>query len=204
MNLYIKDTADAENYATKEGNMSGKNIFIKGFSIPENLQKLIDYDPNLIHIDFEIANDSVEDFNEWFGTKNGDHTKYLYPFGIDGTGGIFALWSAQGLGSGAPVRVVYLGSEGDYAVCAENSDDFLRLLTTDYILFDLVVDGEKVHYKEIMDEDMLDEVLSIKKEYAEWVATKCNLTPIRDEAEILDAISAYSEEFESWIEKRIE
>jgi hypothetical protein len=183
--------------------MSDKKITVKGFSIPENLQKLINYDPNLIHIDFEVVKDSDEDFNAWFGTENNDHYKYLHQFGVDGTGGMFALWNAQGLGSGKPLRVVYLGSEGDYAVCAESSDDFLRLLTTDYILFDLIVDGEKVHFKEIMDEDMLDEVLSEKKEYAEWLVSKCNLSPIKDEAEILDKISEYDVEFENWIDERI-
>jgi hypothetical protein len=184
--------------------MSGKKISVKGFSVPDNLQKLMDYDPNLIHIDFEVVTDSDQDFNEWFGTENEDYTKYLFQFGVDGTGGMFALWNAQGLGSGKPLRVVYLGSEGDYAVCAENCDDFLRLLTTDYILFDLIVDGEKVHYKEIMDEDFIDEVLSDKKEYAEWLMAKCNLAPVKDEAEILNKVSAYSEEFEDWISERIE
>jgi hypothetical protein len=184
--------------------MSDKKTSIKGFSVPDNLKKLMDYDPNLIHIDFEVVNNSDEDFNEWFGSENADHSKYLFQFGVDGTGGMFALWSAQGLGSGKPLRVVYLGSEGDYAVCAENSDDFLRLLTTDYILFDLIVDGEKVHYKEIMDEDNLEEVLSIKKEYAEWLIAKCNLSPVADESEILDKISSYDDEFEAWLAERIE
>jgi hypothetical protein len=187
----------------KEGTMSDKKTPVKGFSVPDNLQKLMDYDPNLIHIDFEVVNDSVEDFNEWFGTEVSDHAKYLFRFGVDGTGGMFALWCAQGLGSGKPLRVVYLGSEGDYAVCAENSDDFLRLLATDYILFDLIVDGEKVHYKEIMDEDDIEEVLSVKKEYAEWLISKCNLIPVDDETEILDKISAYDDEFEAWLAERI-
>lgn len=172
-------------------------------SIPENADKLLLYNPDLLHIDFEAVHDPEEDFNEWFDTVKKDYSAHLYQIGVDGTGGIFALWDKDGLKKESDPLVVYLGSEGEAAVAAETLDDFLKLLTVEHVLYDLIVDGEKVHYTEITDEDLIPEVKKIQSDYLSWLRDVCGIIEPCDAEEILVKASRHLEDFEAWCDEHI-
>jgi hypothetical protein len=172
-------------------------------SVPENVDRLLLYSPDMLHIDFEAVHDPDEDFNEWFDTEGKDYSANLYQFGVDGTGGIFALWDKGGLRKESEPLVVYLGSDGEAAVAAASIDDFLQLLTVEHVLYDLIVDGERIHYTEITDEDMVPEIRKNQDEYRSWLRDFCNIGKVRDAGEILLCAAKHLENFEEWCDERI-
>jgi hypothetical protein len=171
--------------------------------IPENAAKLLLYNPDLLHIDFEAVHDPDEDFNDWFDTEGKDYSANLYQIGVDGTGGIFALWDKDGFKTGKDPLVVYLGSDGEAAVAAKTLDDFLQLLTVEHVLYDLIVDGEKIHYTEIIDDDLLPEVKRTQTLYLSWLNDVCGIAKNKNAEEILVDASKHLEDFEAWCDERI-
>lgn len=171
------------------------------FTVPEKIKALQELDPNLIQIDFETVKDSDEDFCDFFGTDD-DHDEYLYQFGTDGTGGAFALWNPDGLSKGEPYRVVYLGSEGDFVVAAASIDDFLMLLSYDFVIYDLIIAGDEVHYSTIMDAALIEDIKKDQAAYREWLKAQFGIIPDSDYKGILKRAEAVYDIFDSWIEKR--
>lgn len=76
---------------------------------------------------FLSADETTEWFQAWTGNRELDGNDFRV-FGQDGTGGYAAIWLAR---SGAPLAeqpVVFLGSEGETGVIADNVGAFLWVL----------------------------------------------------------------------------
>ena len=162
--------------------------------------KLLEFNPNTIHLDCEIGIKSDEDYDAWFNTTGGDHDKYLYTIASDGMGGAFCLWSPRGLAEDQNPAVVYLGSEGEIGVAAENVDDFLMLLAGDYILNYLVFDGEKRHYKTVFDEG-IEEIREDQQLYRNWLREVFGMEPDKQPA-IMKRAKRVLTSFEDWFDER--
>jgi hypothetical protein len=173
------------------------------FIVPEKIKALQDFDPNLLQIGFEAVKNPEEDFTDFFETDE-DIDEYLYQFGTDGMGGAFALWNPDGLSVGEPFHVVYFGSEGDFVAAAASIDDFLMLLSYDFVIADLIIGGSEVHYKTIMDAELIEEIKADQKAYSEWLKEKFGIIPDAGYKGILERAAKIFDRFDSWVEKRID
>ena len=94
-------------------------------------------------IDFEPYDEflSVEDTREWFrawtGNSEADGSPYLV-FGQDGTGGYAAFWLVREGRNLLAQPIVFLGSEGEMGVVAQNFSDYLWLLAAGFGPFEAV------------------------------------------------------------------
>lgn len=105
-------------------------------AFPEVLTKLheleFDYDDGN-GMDFEpYKNFTSEDetqswFRAWTGNPNADGSKF-WIFGQDGTGGYAAIWNIEADKGLLEQPIVFLGSEGELGVIAQNFSDYLWLL----------------------------------------------------------------------------
>jgi hypothetical protein len=173
------------------------------FIVPEKIKALQESDPNLLQIGFEAADPCEEDAPSFFEDDE-ESEKCLYRFGTDGMGGAFALWNPSGIASGEPYRVVYIGEDGDFVVAASSIDDFLMLLSYDFVIADLVISGEEVHYREIMEKDMLEDIRKDQDAYRAWLKDKFGITPEPDYRGILSRAQKEYDGFDRWMESRID
>lgn len=173
--------------------------------LPANLTKCSDQDLYLMFLDgFEFVPDyDSEDFTAWFRTTATDHRNYLCRFAQEGTGGLFCFWNQQGGDDYSNSPVVYLGSEGERGVAARNFDDFLRVLSSGFILFSLVFADEEYHFSEADEdpEDRLENETSFR-EFVSWLEKECNILPAQNVKGMRADLSTLNAEFESWIEAR--
>lgn len=130
-------------------------------------------------IDFEFYQasdaDLAETFGHWFGgqrwASDGDS---LVQFGQDGTGSLFLLWYYPGL-SGKP-PVVFMGSEGESSLVADNLEDFIRQLGSGQVFYvDSWVepdedDNEEMDWQALA--DAIDERYGLSKETPQQLAEK--------------------------------
>jgi hypothetical protein len=84
-------------------------------------------------------------FNQWFRNDR-DYAGALLLFALDGTGGLFALWSGQPGVEPAEAPVVFLGSEGEVGVVASTFDEFLRLCGSGCHMYTLAARGRVEPY----------------------------------------------------------
>jgi hypothetical protein len=68
-------------------------------------------------------------FKAWTGNNNADGSNF-WIFGQDGTGGYVAIWNTQEDKDLLEQPIVFLGSEGELGVIAQNFSDYLWLLAS--------------------------------------------------------------------------
>jgi hypothetical protein len=68
-------------------------------------------------------------FKAWTGNPNADGSKF-WIFGQDGTGGYAAIWNTIEENGLLEQPIVFLGSEGELGVIAQNFSDYLWLLAS--------------------------------------------------------------------------
>lgn len=172
---------------------------------PGNLTKCFDKDLYLMFLDgFEFVPDfDSEDFTAWFRTPATDHRNYLCRFAQEGTGGLFCFWNKDGGDDYSNSPVIYLGSEGERGVAARNFDDFLRVLSSGFILFSLVFAGKQYHFSEAEeDPEEKKENQATFDEFVSWLRAECSIEPAKDVLRMQSDLADLNAEFQSWIEAR--
>jgi len=106
--------------------------------------------------------DGKSAFDYFFRTDT--YNPYLWSFGANSTGGIFALWQEK---VGAQPKVVMLDSErAYYHIIGKNFDDFLRFLSLGYREF------SPTEISTPMKNKQCDEIACPNDSYREWVQKK--------------------------------
>ncbi|HNF56017.1 MAG TPA: hypothetical protein PLI49_17365 [Leptospiraceae bacterium] len=160
---------------------------------------------HLSHLDgFEFQEADQDTFDSWFNTEKGDHSKFLYSFAQDGTGGLFCLWNESRSNDFQNANVVYLSSEGDFGVLAANFDDFLSVLAGGLNLYDLIFYGNVTPYQDLInDEDELLEAKTNHQKLVKWIQTEFQIRPEMDGPKILQRGKHLLAPFKKWVVSRM-
>ena len=116
----------------------------------------------------------------------------LIPFAqANGSGSFYALWKVDDRPDLATLPVVVFGDEGGQHVVARNLRELFQLLAGNV---EISVDWKEAYFYQ--DED---DAPDVNDDYVEWLASKFDLTPPADPAQIVAAAQAESgEPFATW------
>ncbi|MCP5501696.1 MAG: WGR domain-containing protein [Leptospiraceae bacterium] len=164
----------------------------KEHRVPEPLAKLAVFWDDLgtyFCDEFELQADKYDMAKAWFKENKKGYSKII-PFGVDGTGALFAFWLYKSGITTENAPVVYLGSEGiGNTVLAENILDFMQILTANraYIPYD------KAFF------EYNDEYKTENNKYRKWLKKEFGLEVIKNPTEKWKQAVAKFPSFEQWI-----
>ncbi|MBK4992976.1 hypothetical protein IAE39_001150 [Pseudomonas sp. S37] len=164
-------------------------IFLKGLCEAELITWPIDYE-FVEHSDEQLA----ETFGDWFGgTRWSECGDCFVHFGRDGSGSLFLLWYYPELISQPPV--VFMGSEGECGLVADNIQDFIRQMGSGKVFFDnawitpedednMVINWaglacaieQQYGSNHVTPEQLLDKAKRNHVDFAQWVESKVEYT----------------------------
>ncbi|ENW83752.1 hypothetical protein F909_00418 [Acinetobacter sp. ANC 3929] len=144
-------------------------------------------------IDFEPYENflSEKETNKWLKAWTGNSEvkgDSLLVFGQDGTGGYAAFWLINKEQDILKQPIVFLGSEGEIGVVANNFDDYLWLLAQKHGPF------EAIYYPE--------NSKKVNQAFLDF-AKKCSKSEYREVLEIIKDAKNTHPDFETWIESLI-
>jgi len=143
----------------------------------------VDFEP---YDAFLPAEDTGRWFKAWTGNREADGSRFRI-FGQDGSGGYAAIWCVSPAKALLEQPIVFLGSEGERGVIADNFAEYLWLLA-----------GGLGPYEAIAYPGLDREPDASFTEFARDHADAASLTP----AQVLAKANAAHPDFSAWIEEQ--